>query len=225
MTRVLPEPAPARISSGPSVCSTASRCSGFSDERKESASDGSWMTDSESVSGVSAGRGGFEGLVSRELDTKGPCTCCRRDAGIDVRGEHETRIEDGISIAVADGPAAAFFLLHGDALGQVSRLIDVAAAAHGNVIRQQLQRNHRQRPARAADALRAESSSPGSGRAPPRADRRRGHQRDHRSAARLRFLDVARASSRTRRRSVAMATTGMFSSMSAIGPCFISPAG
>ena len=34
MTRVLPEPAPARISSGPSRCSTASRCSGFSLSRK-----------------------------------------------------------------------------------------------------------------------------------------------------------------------------------------------
>src|SRR5579862_3164635 len=29
MTRVLPEPAPARISRGPSVASTAARCSGF----------------------------------------------------------------------------------------------------------------------------------------------------------------------------------------------------
>ena len=29
MTRVLPDPAPARISSGPSVVSTAARCSGF----------------------------------------------------------------------------------------------------------------------------------------------------------------------------------------------------
>src|SRR2546423_1612741 len=29
MTRVFPDPAPARISSGPSRCSTASRCSGF----------------------------------------------------------------------------------------------------------------------------------------------------------------------------------------------------
>src|SRR5215210_1180779 len=34
MTRVLPEPAPARISRGPSVCRTASLCSGFSFERK-----------------------------------------------------------------------------------------------------------------------------------------------------------------------------------------------
>src|SRR6266852_825115 len=34
MTRVLPEPAPARISSGPSVCWTAICCSGFKEERK-----------------------------------------------------------------------------------------------------------------------------------------------------------------------------------------------
>src|SRR5579872_5357316 len=34
MTRVFPDPAPARISSGPSVCSTASRCSGLSLSRK-----------------------------------------------------------------------------------------------------------------------------------------------------------------------------------------------
>ena len=41
MTRVLPEPAPARMSSGPSVVSTAARCSGFrfamSDGTSESA--------------------------------------------------------------------------------------------------------------------------------------------------------------------------------------------
>src|ERR1051325_3533089 len=34
MTRVLPEPAPAKISSGPSPASTASRCCGLSCERK-----------------------------------------------------------------------------------------------------------------------------------------------------------------------------------------------
>ncbi len=32
-TRVLPVPAPARTSTGPSVVSTAARCSGFSPER------------------------------------------------------------------------------------------------------------------------------------------------------------------------------------------------
>ena len=32
-TLVLPEPAPARISSGPSVCCTASRCCGFNFSR------------------------------------------------------------------------------------------------------------------------------------------------------------------------------------------------
>ena len=34
MTRVLPEPAPARMRSGPSVCSTASRWAGLSESRK-----------------------------------------------------------------------------------------------------------------------------------------------------------------------------------------------
>ena len=36
---------------------------------------------------------------------------------------------------------ACFTFLDGDALGQVARLVDVAAAAHGDVIRQQLQRH------------------------------------------------------------------------------------
>src|SRR3954452_7267812 len=35
-TRVLPEPAPARISSGPSPCSTASRWGGFRPARRDS---------------------------------------------------------------------------------------------------------------------------------------------------------------------------------------------
>ena len=34
ITRVFPDPAPATIRSGPSVCSTARSCSGFSPERK-----------------------------------------------------------------------------------------------------------------------------------------------------------------------------------------------
>src|SRR3954453_19623666 len=37
MTRVLPLPAPARMSTGPSVVSTASRCCGFSWSRKDNA--------------------------------------------------------------------------------------------------------------------------------------------------------------------------------------------
>src|SRR5712691_5687630 len=37
MTRVLPLPAPARISTGPLVVSTASRCCGFSWSRKDNA--------------------------------------------------------------------------------------------------------------------------------------------------------------------------------------------
>ena len=38
-----------------------------------------------------------------------------------------------------------------DALGEIARLIDVAAAAHGDVVREQLQR---QRPSRSASAAR-----------------------------------------------------------------------
>src|SRR5689334_6199019 len=34
ITRVFPDPAPARINSGPSVCRTADRCGGLSEERK-----------------------------------------------------------------------------------------------------------------------------------------------------------------------------------------------
>src|SRR5205085_11265476 len=37
ITRVLPLPAPARISTGPSVVSTASRCCGFSSSRNDKA--------------------------------------------------------------------------------------------------------------------------------------------------------------------------------------------
>src|SRR5438105_2611351 len=37
MTRVLPDPAPASTSTAPSVCSTAARCWGFSDERSTGA--------------------------------------------------------------------------------------------------------------------------------------------------------------------------------------------
>jgi hypothetical protein len=33
-------------------------------------------------------------------------------------------------------------LFHGNRFGQVARLVNVASAAHGNVIRQQLQRHH-----------------------------------------------------------------------------------
>ena len=32
--------------------------------------------------------------------------------------------------------------LYSDALGEVARLVDIASAANGNVIRQQLQRHH-----------------------------------------------------------------------------------
>src|SRR4029079_8849742 len=37
MTALLPEPAPARMRTGPSVWTTASRCSGFSEDRRSAA--------------------------------------------------------------------------------------------------------------------------------------------------------------------------------------------
>ena len=61
MTRVLPDPAPARMSSGPSRCSTASRCSGFSLERKSM-----WGRSSIIAVGVgSRSRGRDRGQVAR----------------------------------------------------------------------------------------------------------------------------------------------------------------
>src|SRR5207245_10844556 len=45
MTRVFPLPAPARMSTGPSVVSTASRCCGLSWERKDNDGNGSRVAD------------------------------------------------------------------------------------------------------------------------------------------------------------------------------------
>ena len=85
MTRVLPLPAPARISTGPSVASTASRCCALSAGRSE--------------------RDGASG-------TRRAVSATRSRAG----------------------------LLDGDGLGEVARLVDVAARAHRHVVGEQLQR-------------------------------------------------------------------------------------
>src|SRR5438067_9006073 len=45
LTRVFPLPAPARMSTGPSVVSTASRCCGLSWERKDNDGNGSRVAD------------------------------------------------------------------------------------------------------------------------------------------------------------------------------------
>src|ERR1035441_9055116 len=78
-------------------------------------------------------------------------------------------------------------LFNGDALGQVARLIHVAAAAHGDVIRQQLQRydlqNRRQQVGRRRnlDDVVAEAA---------RLRVALGYQRHHDSLTRLPFLDI-----------------------------------
>ena len=98
MTRVLPEPAPARISSGPLMCRTASRCSGLRDSRN------------------------CIGARDSRLGTR------TIQLTIVLRTHPEPR---------APSPG----LFDRDALRQIPRLVDVAAAAHGDVVGQQLQRN------------------------------------------------------------------------------------
>src|ERR1044072_2844613 len=90
MTRVLPEPAPARISSGPLLWRTASCCAGLRDESRS--------------------------MVIRDL-------------------------RFAIDASITNHKSPITNLLYRHALREIPRLIDVAAAAHGDVIRQQLQRN------------------------------------------------------------------------------------
>src|SRR5687768_15107840 len=92
MTRVLPEPAPARISSGPSTCRTASCCSGLRDSRNCI---------------VLGARGSGLGTIYLSLPSSS-----------------EPR-------ALSPG------LFDRDALREVARLVDVAAAPHGDVVGEQ----------------------------------------------------------------------------------------
>lgn len=45
------------------------------------------------------------------------------------------------------------FLFYGDGLGQVARTVDVAAAQHGDMVREQLHRDHRQDALKAVDSV------------------------------------------------------------------------
>src|SRR6185312_13792605 len=92
MTRVLPEPAPARMRRGPLVWRTASRCSGLSV--------------SKNCMGIWDSR-----LRIRDLQ--------RAESRVPTPGS----------------------LFYRDALGEVPRLIDVAAAADGDIVREQLKRD------------------------------------------------------------------------------------
>ena len=113
-----------------------------------------------------------------------------------------------------------------DALGEVARLVDVAAAAHGDVVREQLQRDTVTTGASSGGAAGSEifESSSGSRMWSRRSSPLVGERDDH-AAARLHLLDVAEHLLEHARRCGAITTTGSFSSISAIGPCFISPAG
>ena len=162
--------------------------------------------------------------------------CVRDGSVVDGPATHpqpvfETRLNGG-RIEVRAGrkvEAGLRDLLHRDALRQIARLIDVAAAAHGDVVRQQLQRHDLQdrrqqfrgrrdlddvvrRLVRLLVALR--------------------HHRDHDAFARLHFLNVGKrllvqelALGARRDRAWRARPPGRFSSISALGPCFISPAG
>ena len=119
---------------------------------------------------------------------------------------------------------------HRDALGQIAWLVDIAAAPHRDVIREQLQRDDLEES--------AESSSWSDGivdHVIGTSSRRLRHPRVTiamtMSAARLHFLNIRKRLLVAKRLSslsgsrVASTTTGRFSSISAFGPCFISPAG
>src|ERR1700681_3025359 len=101
MTRVFPEPAPARMSSGPLMCRTASRCSGLRASRN--------------CNGLSL-----------------PSSFYILHSTFHILHStfHIPHFTFHISV----------FLFHRDALGEIPRLIHVAAAAHGDVVCQKLER-------------------------------------------------------------------------------------
>ena len=112
-------------------------------------------------------------------------------------------------------------LFDGDGLGEVARLVDVEPAPPGDPVGEQLQRDDREqrlehpvgRAARAAPPRRARRS-----RCCPRSRPRSRARRARGPPACSRRPSRAPASPSRRRR------PGVFSSSSAIGPCFISPA-
>src|SRR5712692_5138659 len=112
MTRVLPLPAPARTSTGPFVVVTASRCGGFSGARRLSAvTAGCGMGTNDNT--TARGRAPHPALspVGRGRRDLLPCI---RSARLRLR----------------------LALLDGYGLGEVSRLVDVAAEADRHVVSQ-----------------------------------------------------------------------------------------
>src|SRR5262249_60094034 len=87
MARVLPVPAPARMSRGPSVVSAARRCSGFSCSRRESI--GPFGRFFVTRKHVSRGKGGAQiGAVERDCRTQEKMQSAGRSAAqIDIKKE------------------------------------------------------------------------------------------------------------------------------------------
>ena len=154
-------------------------------------------------------RVGALAVGEQPLGQPGPALQRRAPAGRSPAGRGPTRI------------GAGRLLLDGDGLGQVARLVDVQAAAARDPVGQQLQRDDGEqrlqhpvgRAARRGPPRRARRS-----RRCPRWRRRSRARRGRGPPACWRRPCRARAS-RWRR-----TTTGVRSSSSAIGPCFISPA-
>src|SRR6185503_8534228 len=113
ITRVLPLPAPARISTGPSVASTASRCCSFSPSTS------------------------FDSLNGKTTETR------RHGERRRQRRPHHGRLQKSATQAVLRASASPWLpswpLLDRDGLREVPRLVHVAARADGHVIGQELE--------------------------------------------------------------------------------------
>src|SRR5204862_4121286 len=114
MTRVLPLPAPARMRTGPSVARTASRCCGFRPLRRGESSADTGRSDRNTRTG------------SRLVQSGGALT---------HRSRWAFATPPQPPLALRAGAA----LLHRDRLGEVPRLVHVAARATGGVIGHTLQ--------------------------------------------------------------------------------------
>ncbi len=153
---------------------------------------------------------------TRRTGRPDPAPTISRSTDVDVAVTVDTR-----SDRYADA------LLDGDGLGQVARLVDVVAARQRDLGGQDLQRDDRDERRRAASARRAPRSGA------PRARRAAASpclgDDDGARAAGLDLGDVAEhllvQQRRVRSGDGITTTTGRPSSMSAIGPCFSSPAG
>src|SRR5439155_26789545 len=90
MTRVFPLPAPARMSTGPSVVSTASRCCGLSWERKDNDGNGSRVADCILQETILL----FSGACCRRLQVRHLRLPCSDLTQIVCRRSHHASVQD-----------------------------------------------------------------------------------------------------------------------------------